>query len=298
MIGPIILGGVLLAILLCSIYLAHVTVYGRRQTLEESWTWQMEHSPATQRFKAEDFEGYTVTGVDGYVYHCAFLPAKIPTNRYVILVHGYTDTRWGMLKYLQFYATMNVNCILYDQRGHGMNRPTFCTYSLKESECLKSIYEDARRRFGEEVHIGLHGESLGGATILESMKYGLDVDFYVDDCGFVELMHVLKHGLSNMHLPRFLAYTASLCNGILHGFFFWKVKPLNHVVGNEVPILFMHGASDDLILPSHSQSAYDVCKGEKYIHLFKGAGHAQSAEVSPQEYREVLETFLRRIGFI
>ena len=294
----IVIAIVFILILAISVYLARFTVYGRRQTMEESWQWQMEHSPSTQILKPSDFVEYTVTGEDGYVYHCAFYQAKRPTNRYVILVHGYTDTRWGMLKYLQFYASLNINCILFDQRGHGLNKRTFCTYTVKECGCLKAIYEDSIQRYGRDIHLGLHGESLGGATILEFMKYGLPVDFYVDDCGFVDLMHVLKHGLHAMHLPSFLVYTASVCSKVMFGFTFGSVKPLMHVVGNKVPILFMHGAEDDLILPSHSQSAYDVCKGERYIHLFEGAGHAQSAEVCPQKYREVLETFLRKIGFI
>ena len=127
--------------LLCNalwIALARFTVFGRRQTMEESWNWELEHCPNCRDLRREEFTDYGVTASDGYKLHCSYYPAKQPSNLYVILVHGYTDTRWGMLKYLQFYRDMNIHCILYDQRGHGENTKAPCTYSLKEQTYLKA----------------------------------------------------------------------------------------------------------------------------------------------------------------
>ena len=287
--------------LLCNalwIALARFTVFGRRQTMEESWNWELEHCPNCRDLRREEFTDYGVTASDGYKLHCSYYPAKQPSNLYVILVHGYTDTRWGMLKYLQFYRDMNIHCILYDQRGHGENTKAPCTYSLKEQTYLKAVYEDALQRFGAHIRIGIHGESLGGATVLGSMQYHLPVEFYVDDCGFAEIIPVLKVGLGMMHLPKFLVYGASLWCKICFGYFFGEAKPIQYVRDNTVPLLIMHGAKDDFILPEHSKRVYEMSAGYKELHFFEGASHAESAIVCPLEYKQVLEHFLQTIHFL
>lgn len=278
--------------------LANFTVHGRRQTMEESWNWEMEHCPDCRNLKREEFSDYTVTAEDGYLLHCSYLQAKEATNRFVILVHGYTDTRWGMLKYLQFYRKWNINCILYDQRGHGENAPAPCTYSLKEQTYLKAVIVDAMQRFGPDIRLGVHGESLGGATVLGSMQYDLPLEFYVDDCGFARILPVLQVGLSMMHLPKFLVYGASVCCKVLYGFFFHEASPIQYVSKNTKPLLVMHGAKDDFILPTHSKTVYETTAGYKELHLFEGAGHAESAIVRPKEYEQVLEAFLQTIGYL
>ena len=279
-------------------YFANFTVYGRRQTMEESWNWQLEHSPACRDLDPSEFLNYTVTSEDGYVTHCSFLPATEPTNRYVILVHGYTDTRFGMLKYLQFYRKMNINCVLYDQRGHGENKKAPCTYGIKECLCLKAVYEDTLARYGADIRIGIHGESLGSATVLTAMQYDFPVEFYVDDCGFAETIPVLKVGLGMMHLPKFLVYYASFWCKIMYGFFFGEARPIQYVDRNMKPLLIMHGAADDFILPEHSHRVYETTSGYKEEHYFTGAGHAESAIVCTEEYGRVLEAFLHTIHYL
>ena len=40
---------------------------------------------------------------------------------------------------------------------------------------------------------------------------------------------------------------------------------------------------------------FDAAKGYKEIHFVKGAAHAVSAVVAPEEYQQLLESFTERV---
>ena len=92
---------------------AHMFTHGKRQTLEEAWQWQAEHVEAVNRFSPEMLKCYVIKGPDNEDIHVSFLPATEASDKYVILAHGYTDTRYGMMKYVPHYYDMGFNCVLF-----------------------------------------------------------------------------------------------------------------------------------------------------------------------------------------
>ena len=256
-------------------YLAAYAMGGKRQTLEEARAWQEEHYDLSWYDGLEKAD-YTVKSDDGYALHCQLVCSPAPSDRYVIISHGYTDNRFGALKYGKLYLDLGFNLIVYDLRGHGLNAPTFCTYSVRESRDLVALIEDARGRFGDMKALGLHGESLGAATTVAVLKYAPAVDFAVADCGFAEITPVLVGGLKAMKLPGWLVEVASACAKLRYGYGFGQMRPIDSLAESQVPILFIHGAEDDFITPDHSQRMYDAARGEKRLVLIPGAKHANS----------------------
>ncbi len=281
-----------------SFLLARTAVYGRRQTPEESWTWQQDHAPGSRAFKRTDLTDYTVTGSDNYVYHVSYLPARGESDLYVILAHGYTDTRYGMMKYAPLYHELGFHCIMFDERGHGENELVPCSYGIRETEGLLTVLEDARKRFGSEIRVGFHGESLGGATVLTSLKYHPAIEFVVDDCGFADIVPILKGALRNFGIPRFMVYPASWVSKLIYKIDFRQARPIDAVVGNQIPLLIMHGAEDDFILPENSAQVKNTTAGYATLHFFPGAGHALSAIIDPDRYLTLLREFFTEIHLL
>ena len=280
---------------------AHMFTHGKRQTLEEAWQWQAEHVEAVNRFSPEMLKCYVIKGPDNEDIHVSFLPAAEPSDKYVILAHGYTDTRYGMMKYVPHYYDMGFNCVLFDERGHGENRRFPCSYGIKEKGYLLAVIEDTLSRYGKDIILGLHGESLGGATVLTSLQEKAvkeNVRFVVDDCGFADIVPVLKVGMRQSHVPIFMLYPSMLAAWLNYGIKLWKARPIDSVPGNTIPLICMHGAEDDFIVPDHSKRVYEATEGLKEIHLFKGAGHAASSVVAAKEYGEVLREFLKKAGIL
>ena len=287
----IILSVLLILGLLAAWWLAGFTMTGRRQTLEEALQWQSEHYDTSFLQDLEKTD-YTVTGADGYLLHVRLLKNPGPTDRYIILSHGYTDNRMGSLKYAEMYLDLGFNCVTYDLRGHGENEPSPTTYGILESLDLKALIEDTRTRYPDLTQLGLHGESLGAATTITVLKYTPQVDFAVSDCGFSDIENVLREGYKIARVPEFLFELADFGARIRYRYALRDMRPIDSLDENLIPILFIHGADDAFILPKNSQDMAARTRGPQELHLISGAGHAESILIDPEHYREYVSGFL------
>ena len=284
---------VLLALVVC-IRLASYVMTGNRQTLDEAMAWQTDHYD-TSFYQSLEKTDYTVSGQDGYILHVQELKNLNPSDRYMILSHGYTDNRIGSLKYVPMYLELGFNCVIYDLRGHGENERTFTTYGILEGADLKLLIEDTRNRHPELEQLGLHGESLGASSTITALKYRPDVDFVVADCGFADIMNVLREGYRSADAPVFLADLADLGARIRYRYSLKSMRPIDSLNENEIPILFIHGEDDTFILPENAQAMYERTKGIREIHLIPEAGHAESILKAPDKYKEYVDSFLQKL---
>ena len=294
--------GILIILIIAAVLLAvswrlasFVMAEGKRQTPEEAMAFQAEHYDVSFYEKLEK-EDYTVPGHDGYLLHAELLKNPEKTDRYVILTHGYTDNRYGSLKYVPMYLRLGYNCIIYDLRGHGENGRTVTTYGILESKDLAEVVKDTRARYPELTQLGLHGESLGAATTVTYLRFQPEIDFAVSDCAFADLENILREGLRNAHMPGVLVDLAKIGIKIRYHYAMKDMRPVDALDENRIPILIIHGEADDLIRPHNAQDLYDRTRGKKELHLINGAGHAVSILTAPEEYEAYVSGFLRAIG--
>ena len=265
----------------------------KRQSLDESWEWQEAHYDISW-YDSLQKQDYTVACDDGYILHAQRLVNPATSGRFMVISHGYTDNRFGALKYAKIYLDLGFDVIIYDLRGHGLNDETFCTYSARESKDLDALIRDARRRFDVRF-MGLHGESLGAATTVAVLRYAPAVDFAVADCGFADITDILKAGLKGFHMPGWLVYPASMCAKIRYGYSYADMRPVDALAGNDIPIMFIHGADDGFIPPVHSERMAKAARGVRELHLIPGAKHAKSVFIAPDEYRRYVAAFIEKV---
>ena len=277
--------------------LAFYSLHISRQTLAQARAWQENHYSLDFYDRLEKQE-YTVASYDGYLLHVQKIVNPAAKDKYVILSHGYTDNRFGALKYAKLYLDLGFHVLVYDLRGHGENKKAFCTYSVRESRDLDALVRDTRSRFPDARVVGIHGESLGAATTAASLAFAPPVDFAVADCGFSEIGSVMRAGLAKLHLPGCLLSFAAVFQKLLCGRSCSEMRPVDALKDTKTPILFLHGAQDDFILPSHSEVMYRTAKGPKALHFIEGAGHASSVLTAPQAYAGYVKEFLESLGFL
>ena len=266
----------------------------RRQTLEEARTWQENHYDLSWYDPLEKTD-YTVTSYDGYVLHAQFLPNPDRSSKYIIISHGYSDNRFGALKYAKMYLDLGFNVIVYDLRGHGLNEQTFCTYTARERKDLLTMIQDSRQRWPDMTFFGLHGESLGAATSIAVLEEKPPVDFVVADCGFSEIASVLRNGMQAMHLPGFLTGIMSIGAKIRFGYSYEDMKPIDSLKDNRIPILFIHGGSDSFVVPENSEKMKEATAGYAELHVLPNVPHAMSVINEPEQYRKIVSAFLEKI---
>jgi len=276
-------------------YMARVAVRPQVHTLE----YEKEKLCSLEHMKDESIaieNEHYVTSFDGYQLWTGFVPGNPENKHYVILSHGYTSTRYGMYKYVALWRRMGYNCIIYDNRGHGVNPPTDCSFGIRESKDLMAIIEDTYNRYGEDIHLGLHGESMGAGLQVMALAHKPKIDFIVNDCGYSEILPVLRWKVEDtFHFPAVLADLASPFAKIFYKYRFEEVRPIDCLKENEIPICFVHGVDDNFTHKWHSEKMYDVNKGYKELHLFEGADHAECVVVDTQRYQKMLQNFMAYI---
>ncbi len=269
-------------------------------SLESSKNWEVEHG-FFRDFDKRRIEEYTITGHKNYMIHAFLVPneAHPDSNKYVIISHGYTSSRYGALKYVNKWLELGFHCIIFDQRAHGANARGFkypCSLGIRESKDLTHIIDDAYKRFGKDIYLGLQGESMGSASEIRAIKYGLRVHFIVADCGFAELVPVLKGAvLSLYHLPSWTIYPVSLASKILFNWSYFDNRPIDSLKNNTIPICFIHGEDDDFIVPENSKRMAEANPAYSEVHLFPGANHAESMYKDEARYLEILKAFLKKV---
>ena len=211
-------------------------------------------------------------------------------------------------RFVRLYLERGYHCINYDMRGHGshvekdggikpfLTKDEICTFGEREARDLLSLIYDAYHRFGDDITLGLHGESLGAATSMLVLKYQPRLDFVVEDCGFAEVLGVQKQVLRDRNLPEVLVYPASLAAKGLYGVAFTDIKPVEAVKESRVPLLVIHGEADELIDVENAHRIYDAAQGKKKLVLFPGALHGRSYDSDPARYQAVINEFLDEIG--
>ena len=276
-----------------SFWMAGFVMTGTRQTLEEAFKWQSDRYD-TSFYNEVKKTDYTVSGYEDYVLHVEFLKNPKETHKYIIITHGYTDNRMGALKYAKMYLDLGYNCIIYDLRGHGENEKTFTSYGVLESQDLICLIEDTRKRYPDITVLGLQGESLGSATTITSLKYEPEVDFAVADCGFSDIENVLRNGYKSVGAPQFLFNLADFGAIIRFHYSLRDMRPIDALDNNMVPILFIHGSEDSLIVPKNSEDMAERTKGDKAVFIVTGAGHAESVLTNPEGYKSQVSKFLEK----
>ena len=264
-------------------------------TLEKEMSWEKEHK-LWGDYDDYEKEDYIVKGLNDYDLHVTLVKNPIPSDKYVIISHGFKSNRYGAVKYVDSYIDLGFNCIIYDMRDHGENAKATVSLGQFESEDLYKLIEDTYNRYGN-IKLGLHGESMGSATSLTVLAKKPKVDFVVADCSFSNLYDLIYKAYDLAKTP-FVLPSVNTAMKLRYGYDMKKTSPKDALVGNEVPICFIHGETDTFILPENSQVNKAATAGYSELHLVPNAAHAQSREVLGEaEYRGIIGDFLNNINF-
>lgn len=264
-------------------------------TLEKEISWEKEHK-LWGEYDDYEKEDYIVKGLNDYDLHVTLVKNPIPSDKYVIISHGFKSNRYGAVKYVDSYIDLGFNCIIYDMRDHGENAKATVSLGQFESEDLYKLIEDTYNRYGN-IKLGLHGESMGAATSLMVLSKKPKVDFVVADCGFSNLYDLIYKAYDIAKTP-FVLPSVNAVMKLRYGYDMKNTSPKDALVGNEVPVCFIHGEADTFILPENSQVNKAATSGYSELHLVPNAAHAQSREVLGEaEYRSIISNFLKNIDF-
>jgi len=247
----------------------------------------------------EALQTLSLHSTDNLLLKAKYLPARIPTNRTAILVHGYSADASSMAGFARHYhEVLGYNVLLPDNRAHGESEGRHIGFGWVDRLDLSLWIHKAIELAGPDAGLVLHGVSMGGATVLMASGDPLppEVKAIVSDCAYSSVWEELQWRLKeDYRLPAFpVLHSATLIARVLTGRDYSKGSALAQVARSRTPTLFVHGDADTFVPYEMVHRLHRACTAEKVLCVIPEAGHAEAWDVDRETYVSHLHTFLNR----
>ncbi len=257
---------------------------------------------AKMDFFDTDFDLYNLEDVEivsDYGYNLTGKWHNADSKKCVIIVHGFNINLVASMRYFELFRNRGVNVLMYNHRFHGTSGGDSCSMGYYEKHDLKKCIDFVFDRLGEGCVVGLHGESMGGATSIMTAAIDKRISFIVSDCAFADFYSEAGYQLERSHkMPKIPFLTiADIINRIRFKHSYKDVSPIKDLKNVDCPILFIHGDNDTMTKYTDSVSMHQAYQGKKQIFISEGARHGETIHMFKQQYFDTVYSFLDEVGF-
>ena len=254
--------------------------------IEEDVNWLIKNSNYTDKY---------INSFDNLKLHGYEVKNKTKTDKWAIVVHGYTSEGELVSSKAKHFYKMGYNVLVPDLRGHGKSEGDYIGMGWDDRldiiDWINSIIED-----NPNSEIVLHGTSMGSATVLSVSGENLpnNVKAIIADCGYTSVWDEFTYQLKALfNLPSFPVMNLSnMVTMVKAGYSLKDASPINQVAKSKTPILYIHGDKDDFVPYYMMDELYNATNSEKSKLTIKGAGHGKADLVNPELYWNTVNNFL------
>ena len=241
------------------------------------------------------YEDCYIQSHDGLKLHAKYFECA-PGAVTEIMFHGYRGSAERDLSGgIQRCFALGRNILLVDQRTSCGSEGNVISFGINEHrDCLAWI-DFAVKKFGPDVKLVLTGISMGASTVLMAAGKPIpdNVVGVLADCGFSSAKKIIQKCTEDLHIPGWLLYPFVKLGAKLFGHFdLEEYSPIEAMMTCKIPVIFLHGETDDFVPCEMSREIYDHCTSPKRLVTIPNAGHGLVYLVDNQKYFEnVLEFF-------
>lgn len=257
-------------------------IYEEYRDVIENWIRSIRAMPHEQ-VSIKSYDGLTLRG-KYYEYASGAVTE--------ILFHGYRgNAERDLCGGVERCFALGRNALIVDQRASGESDGHVITFGIKECRDCLSWVDFAIEKFGKDVKIILTGISMGAATVLMASGEELpsNVVCTLADCGYSSSREIIQKVIKQMKLPAKLFYPFVRLGARLYGGFSLESNsPIEAMKRCKIPVIFVHGDTDDFVPYEMSKKLYEVCPATKKLVTVAGAGHGLAFPADKESYlREV-----------
>lgn len=248
----------------------------------------------------QTFEQLTLQSRDGLELTGYYLPSKEPSNKVVILTHGYLGHAKQMGLFGEYYyEELGYNLFMPDARGHGKSNGNYYGFGWHDRLDVIDWTSLLIDQLGEDAEIVYHGLSMGAATVLMAAgekELPTQVKAIIADSPYQSVYQLFSYQMRRMfYLPAFpLLDSTSALTKMRAGYSFKEADSLRSVEKTEVPIFYIHGEEDTFVPTKMTKELADATKSETELLLVPSANHGESFVLAEDTYKQELQVFLNR----
>lgn len=294
---------VIIFFLATGLYIFKSTVTRELHNIEKSYTRYVENNLFDEAlYNSASKEDITLKSFDGLNLTSTLIMNENPTKKFIVLVHGVSICYVGSLKYFDIFYKNGFNVLIVNQRRHGKSEGKYSTYGFYEKYDVNMWIEYLKSRFGNDIILGLHGESMGAGTVMETIPINNSIKFVIEDCGYSNFHELIgfqiTHAYKNKLVRKILRPSLIFANFFMKTkakFSMKKIVPIDIVSSTSLPMMFIHGKEDYFVPWYMAVDLYKAkTKGYKELYLVEGAKHAEALEVNKILYEKKIMTFIEK----
>ena len=238
-----------------------------------------------------------ITSSDNLKLHAYEVKNENKTDKWAIVVHGYTSEGKLLSSKAKHLYNMGYNVLVPDLRSHGTSEGNYIGMGWHDRldiiDWINYIVKN-----NPKSEIALHGTSMGSATVLmvSGEKLPSNVKAIVADCGYTSVYDEFSYQLKQLfNLPAFpIMNFSDVVTHIRAGYCLNDASAINQVRKSTTPILYIHGDKDDFVPYYMMDELYNATNSEKEKLTIEGGEHANSDLVNPKLYWSTVNSFLEK----
>ncbi|MDY3959483.1 alpha/beta hydrolase [Romboutsia timonensis] len=238
-----------------------------------------------------------ITSSDNLKLHAYEVKNENKTDKWAIVVHGYTSEGKLLSSKAKHLYNMGYNVLVPDLRSHGSSEGDYIGMGWDDRldiiDWINYIVKN-----NPKSEIALHGTSMGSATVLmvSGEKLPSNVKAIVADCGYTSVYDEFSYQLKQLfNLPAFpIMNFSDVVTHIRAGYCLNDASSINQVKKSTTPILYIHGDKDDFVPYYMMDELYNATNSEKEKLTIEGGEHANSDLVNPKLYWSTVNSFLEK----
>ncbi|WP_299101367.1 alpha/beta fold hydrolase [uncultured Winogradskyella sp.] len=212
----------------------------------------------------------------------------------IILLHGIRSNKDTFFDLSTYLAEKGYNSVALDSRAHGKSEGQFCTFGVNEKKDIKKVIDYLSTEENLD-HIGIWGQSLGGAIGLQAMGFDQRIKFGIIESTFSDFRTIVNDYFKLHAGFNFTPFSNYLVNraGSIAEFDPNDANPLKYCENITQPILVVHGNKDDRIKIEYGKNNFSNIKSDdkEFIEI-DSANHVNVWKVGGDTYFNKVLQFL------
>lgn len=206
-----------------------------------------------------------------------------------------TNIDYGGTEIAKYFVDAGYSVLLFDLRGTGESQVTRQSFGQYEKNDVAGAFNYLVKQEYAPESIGIISDSLGAISTIMAASEIKDAGAIVLDSPATEVVTAISHLMEGEHnVPRFLHPGVYFWAKTLYKIDAYSVRPIDqiHFLKN-TPLLFLHGAKDDLIPPLNSEELLTKVKKGTRV-LFPNSDHVHTYKSDHALYLDTISEFFTK----
>lgn len=245
-------------------------------------------SGITPRDAGLAYEELTFVTADRLKLAAWYLPSVNQSKSAILLLHGYPADKGDILPATAFLQKA-YNLLYLDFRYFGKSEGKYSTIGVKETQDVLAAVNYLKSRGMEKI--GTWGFSMGAAAALMTLPQANEINAVVSDTSYANLELMAREVFRQVPgLNRLIAGLMRQAVKVILKIDIREQSPLKSVAETQIPILFIHSRSDDVI-PFRQAELLKAASSRNPQGQFWFRDEGMHGELGGEEYQNKVRNF-------